>query len=244
MQQPAPLRSRTTLASQLAEGLRRRIMDGEFPPAGRLPSEAALAETYQVSRVTVRSALRKLESQGLIDVRHGSGSFVSDFGSGIRAGLQELRSISETIREMGHEPSMERHRAVRRPAGAADGDKLGIPPDEEVVAIERKILADGIAVAYSYDVVPVEGLSDSVLEHLGEHSVFAGFAEAGIVPARAIAEIHAVQDETVGWGNDRPDPPLYLLLDQIHYDKRGRAIAYSRSYFVEGRFQFVVLRTT
>lgn len=219
-------------------------MSGEFPPSGRLPSEAMLAETYQVSRVTVRSALRSLESQGLIDIRHGSGSFVSNFGTGIRAGLQELRSISDTILEMGHEPGMERHTITRRAAGEHDAQKLGVSPDSPVVAVERKILADGEVVAYSYDTIPVEGLPEDVLEHLGSGSVFGDFAKAGIVPSRAIAEIHAVHDDSIGWGSDTPSHGMYLLLDQIHYDKRGRAIAYSRSYFVEDRFQFVVLRTT
>jgi GntR family transcriptional regulator len=33
------------------------------------------------------------------------------------------------------------------------------------------------------------------------------------------------------------------LLDQVHYDRSGDPVAYSKTYFVEGRFQFVILRT-
>lgn len=240
---PTPFGGRTSLARRLVEELRSRIMSGELEPGGRLPSEAELATNYQVSRVTVRTALRTLEAQGLIDVRHGSGSYVSDFGTGIRAGLQELRSISDTIREMGHEPGMERHSRTERAATEEEAAKLGLADGSEVVSVERMILADGEAVAYSYDVVPVDGLPPHLVDQLGTASVFGTFAAAGIVPTRALAEVHAISDETVGWGPQKPVPGLYVLLDQVHYGQRGTAIAYSRTYFVEGRFQFVVLRT-
>lgn len=240
---PTPLGGRTSLARRLVEELRSRIMSGELAPGGRLPSEADLACNYQVSRVTVRTALRTLEAQGLIDVRHGSGSYVSDFGTGIRAGLQELRSISDTIREMGHEPGMQRHSRTRRAATDEEAAKLSIRADSEVLAVERMILADGQAVAYSYDVIPLDGVPPHLVEQLGTGSLFSTFAAAGIVPTRALAEVHAISDETVGWGPQKPVPGLYVLLDQVHYGQRGTAIAYSRTYFVEGRFQFVVLRT-
>lgn len=243
MAQTPPLRSRSTLGRELAEGLRSRIMSGEFAPGQRLPSEAELGRFYGVSRVTVRTALRSLESQGLIDVRHGSGSFVSDFGGGIRAGLQELRSISDTIREMGHEPGMDRHSATLRTATPEEAEKLDLDSDVEVLALERMILADGRAVAYSYDVIPIGGFSPEIVEQFGSGSVFATFDKAGIIPVRAIAEIHAIADESIGWGPQKPVPGLFLLLDQVHVDQRGTAVAYSRTYFVEGRFQFVVLRT-
>jgi GntR family transcriptional regulator len=219
------------------------MMSGELAAGARLPSETKLSEDYAVSRVTVRTALRTLESRGLLTVRHGSGSFVNDLGTGIRAGLQELRSISETIREMGRVPSMERRSITRRAAGSQEADKLGIGADASVLSVERMVLADGEAVAFSYDVVPVKGFPEELIDDLGTGSVFATFADAGIVPARAIAEVHAVADESVGWGTQKPVPALYVLLDQVHYDQLGRAVAYSRTYFVEGRFQFMVLRT-
>ena len=100
------LRPTGTLAQQVSDDVRNRIGSGEFAANERLPSETALAAEYGVSRVTVRTALRTLESQGLIDVRHGSGSFVAGFGTQIRAGIQELRSMSETIRAMGQGNSM------------------------------------------------------------------------------------------------------------------------------------------
>ncbi|MCX4823202.1 GntR family transcriptional regulator [Streptomyces sp. NBC_01142] len=64
------------LYQQVAAAIRQGIADGEFPPGAPLPSEAQLIERYEVSRPTVRNAIAALRSEGLIEVRHGKGSFV------------------------------------------------------------------------------------------------------------------------------------------------------------------------
>lgn len=64
------------LYQQVAAAIRQGIIDGEFPAGSPLPSEAQLIERYEVSRPTVRNAIAALRAEGLIDVRHGKGSFV------------------------------------------------------------------------------------------------------------------------------------------------------------------------
>lgn len=218
-------------------------MEGEFSPGARLPSETQIATDYGVSRVTVRTAFKLLESQGLVDVRHGSGTFVCDFGTGIKAGIQELRSITETIREMGFTPSMERHKGERRVATDHECARLDLQSGDYVFDLQRAVFADGEVVAYSYDVIPLTGLDDSTTEQMGQGSVFGVFETLGIKPARAIAELHAVSSHDVAWGSQQPEQGLFLLLDQVHFDHNGKPFMYSKSYFVEGRFQFVILRT-
>jgi GntR family transcriptional regulator len=61
---------------QLETILRRRIMSGDFPLDAPLPSEEALGQEYDVSRITVRQALASLERDGLILRRRGKGTFV------------------------------------------------------------------------------------------------------------------------------------------------------------------------
>lgn len=51
-----------------------RIMTGHFPVGARLPSEAALSTTFKVSRPVVREALMRLQRDGLVESRKGSGS--------------------------------------------------------------------------------------------------------------------------------------------------------------------------
>jgi DNA-binding FadR family transcriptional regulator len=60
------------VAELVASDLRRRIIRGEMPPGDSLPSEPALIEVYNVSRPTLREALRILESEGLLSVKRGA----------------------------------------------------------------------------------------------------------------------------------------------------------------------------
>jgi DNA-binding FadR family transcriptional regulator len=55
----------------IVEQLQRLILSGKLAPGSRLPSERAMMIEFQVSRPTVREALRVAESMGLISVRHG-----------------------------------------------------------------------------------------------------------------------------------------------------------------------------
>jgi GntR family transcriptional repressor for pyruvate dehydrogenase complex len=53
------------------------IKRGELKPGDAIPSERRLGETFGVSRVSVREALRSLEAMHLVEVHHGRGAFVS-----------------------------------------------------------------------------------------------------------------------------------------------------------------------
>lgn len=61
---------------QIADGLRQRIMNGEYQPGDRIPGENWLMEEHGVSRTTARAAIAVLRDEGLITVRRGAGSFV------------------------------------------------------------------------------------------------------------------------------------------------------------------------
>lgn len=64
-------------ADAVREQLLAAITHGEFRPGDKLPAESALVAQFGVSRVSIREALRTLKVLGIIDVRHGLGSFVA-----------------------------------------------------------------------------------------------------------------------------------------------------------------------
>ena len=63
-------------SENIASELRREILNGQILAPEKLPAERELAEKYQVSRGTVRSALSKLEKEKFIQIKPGSGAFV------------------------------------------------------------------------------------------------------------------------------------------------------------------------
>ncbi len=65
------------LYCRIAESLRAKIFAGEYAPLARLPAEKVLGEIYDASRITIRSALKKMETEGLIHRVNGKGTFVA-----------------------------------------------------------------------------------------------------------------------------------------------------------------------
>lgn len=76
----------------VAEEIRARILAGTLRNGDRLPTVEGLARQFQVSRGSVREALQALAALGLVDVRHGRGTFV-------RAGSAAADGFSGWIRE-------------------------------------------------------------------------------------------------------------------------------------------------
>lgn len=63
---------------QIADALREKISAGELKPGDALPTESILQETYGVSRVTVRQALKRLTDEQIVESIQGSGSYVKE----------------------------------------------------------------------------------------------------------------------------------------------------------------------
>ncbi|MCW5222916.1 FadR family transcriptional regulator [Verminephrobacter aporrectodeae subsp. tuberculatae] len=72
----APRRRPRTLALELVDALGERIRDGRLVLGDKLPTEAAIMAEFSVSRTVVREALSKLQASGLVETRHGIGTFV------------------------------------------------------------------------------------------------------------------------------------------------------------------------
>jgi len=95
---PAPLQPASTV-DQLAAVLRARILGGDLEPGRRL-IERELVETYDVARHTLRAALRRLESEGLVRVEPNRGARVASLSGEDLKELFALRLALE--REAAH----------------------------------------------------------------------------------------------------------------------------------------------
>lgn len=82
MHAPVSRRRPRTLAHEVVERFGDRIRAGQLQPGDKLPTEAAIMGEFEVSRTVVREALSKLQAAGLVETRHGIGTFVIGPGDG------------------------------------------------------------------------------------------------------------------------------------------------------------------
>lgn len=77
-----PIR-RTSISDQVSMQIKQMILDKDWKPGERIPSETELAELFGVSRVSVREALLKLNAIGLLESRFSGGNYVREVGADI-----------------------------------------------------------------------------------------------------------------------------------------------------------------
>ncbi|HEY8753951.1 MAG TPA: FadR/GntR family transcriptional regulator [Arthrobacter sp.] len=88
------------LTADLAAELRTRIVDGAIQPGDKLPSENALMGDFGVSRTVVRSALTRLQAEGLVETERGRGSFAltpPDDGHQTTPGSRPVASVEDRL---------------------------------------------------------------------------------------------------------------------------------------------------
>ena len=75
---PAYPHVRRSLTAELVDALRQQIETAELRAGARLATEAEMVQRFSVSRTVVREALSKLQAAGLVETRHGIGTFVCE----------------------------------------------------------------------------------------------------------------------------------------------------------------------
>lgn len=74
---------KVTKCDFVTEQLKEMIITGVYKSGEQLPNESALCEKFDVSRITVREALKKLSMMGIVDIRQGKGTFVKQVDLGL-----------------------------------------------------------------------------------------------------------------------------------------------------------------
>jgi len=86
---------RQSLNEQLMQTLTEAIIRSDLPAGSKLPPEADMAAGFGVSRNTLRESLKILEVFGIIESRHGQGTFVSEFAHQRIPNIQIMQLLSE-----------------------------------------------------------------------------------------------------------------------------------------------------
>jgi len=225
--------------------LKQRIDRGELPAGTRLPSEPELAAELQVSRATLREALRAMELEGLLRRRQGSGTFVAEHPR-MANSLDVNFGVTDAIRAAGMTAGIAYGRHWVEPASAGEAALLELEPGQDVLVIERVRTAEGKPVVLSRDLFPSRLLDgrEQVVQALLERSIYDVLErELGIVIHHGVARFRPVRaDHTVAGRLGVPRGELLLYLWQVDYAQDGTPVISSHEFHLADAFDFTVVR--
>ncbi len=224
---------------QIAEGLLEQIESGALAPGDRLPPERELSESLGVNRMTLRQALRALETQGLLIRQQGSGTYVAEPKIEREAG--RLFPFTEGIQRRGHLPGAKVIKLEQQPAEISVANKLQTSVSAPVYRGQRLRFINQQPMMLEKFFLPAHcfpGFEQYNLENRSLYEVME--TEYGFVVSRARQSLEAVSATEYEAELLKIKAGAPLMLEQrLAFDQDGQPIEYAKDVYRGDRFRFV-----
>ena len=229
---------------QIKQTIKGWIVNKEFGPGNKIPSENELADRFNVSRLTVRQAISQLIQEGFLNSKRGEGTFVTSnedlinsFSLETTGFMDELFStqLSKVTTKWATLSKMVAPKPVREKLQLEMGD-------EEVVQIKRVRLLRGRPFTYTINYLPVEigarvnekDLYRRRLVEILERDLKVEFTEAVQTIEASFADQEVAEKLEVASGS-----PI-LFVEKIMYSKQHKPIELFQSSYRGDLFKFIV----
>lgn len=213
-------------------------------PGDRLPAEPRLAAELDMSRPTLREALRSAEDAGLIVRRPGLGTVKTHHPS-LANDLSINTGVTDLIRAHGLEPGTRDVAVELRLASEEEARRLGLTRPARVWVIDRVRTANDVPVIASRDLTAEHVFKPRELtrDALERASVYGYLSDKGLSVRHGIASIHPMMaDANLAHTLDVKEGTLLLRLVQVDYDGSGRPVLLSYEHHLPDAFEFTVSR--
>jgi len=224
---------------QLKEKIIESINNGTYKPGDKLPTEIELSKLNNVSRVTVRSALDTLTSEGYLIRIPGKGTFITK--EKIKKNVVETIGFSDTCKLQNKVPGAKVIKCVIEEATVSDQKHLDLKPGDKIINIERIRYADGtpVSVEYSrfhpsFSFLLQENLNNNSLYDIlkKKYGVSFGVSRKYIVLEYASFDVATYLNVKEGY-------PLLSIKSTV-YNIEGEKIHRSKQLILGDRFELIV----
>ena len=156
------------LAQSVAEEVRSTIVRNRMSAGDKLPTESELMARFEVGRSTIREAMKQLQAENIVEIRHGKGSFVADnTGVGkdpLGLGFEEQSRVLRELMEV---------RLLLEPGIAGEAARRRTQEDIETMQREISSMAEACAAGedyerfdYGFHIAMAESMHNSVLRRI------------------------------------------------------------------------------
>jgi GntR family transcriptional repressor for pyruvate dehydrogenase complex len=197
-----PKRKSRSLTFELVEQLSAEIQNGSLAHGQKLPTEAAIMERFGVSRTVVREAISKLQAAGLVETRHGIGTFVLEQTDTpvFRVNPNQLGTLHDVVALLELRISIETEAAalaaVRRSA-------------ENLRVMQEALIAFSNAIEGGRDAIAADFQFHHEIARATQNNHFADMMNS--LGSQAIPRARLATD-------DSQDPPKLNYLRRVHHE--------------------------
>lgn len=205
----------TSLHRQVFNVLRDEIGRGVYAGTGALPKEEAICERFGVSRITVRRALADLAAQGLVERRHGLGTFVTEQTAGRQA---PSLSLVDSLRKAAQDTQVKVIEVSQAEAPPDIAAQLQLAPGERALHALRLRSMDRRPVMLTDAWIPAAMSTGVSAAALRKHALYELLMNQGVRFGSVVQEISAqLADPTLAGLLDlEVGAPLLKLLRLMH----------------------------
>lgn len=225
------------LYAQLKDILKNKIHTGEYKENTKIPTEPELTESYGVSRITVRRAVKELVEEGYLVKKQGKGTFVSRHK--VFRKIEYVAGFSDSCKANGFTPTSILLERKKLPASEDLSSKLQVDLGTELIYIQRKRMADNLPImlennyfVYSeYAFLMEEDMDGSLYKLLEERGTLA------INPGETVLEMVSATDQIakimdVGFGTP------FFFVDTVINDQNNHPVHVGHQYYLGEAYRF------
>jgi len=216
-----------------------RIANGSLAPGSRLPSEDSLVQEYAVSRTTIRAAIQSLVQRGLVEIRRGKGTYVTQ--PKITQELTELTGFVEDMQALGRQPTAKVLHQQIVAANQVVARRLALPQGTPVVRIQRVRLADSMPLSYDETYLLKELGEMVIADNLDTEPIFSLLEQKYNTPlVEAEYQLEAVcADATVATALRIGVGSAIFLIERTSYSIGHRPVDYEKLHYRGDQIRFV-----
>ncbi|MBX0319700.1 MULTISPECIES: GntR family transcriptional regulator [Shouchella] len=224
------------LYKQVAEKIKKDIFALKLKKDEAIPSENKLVEKYQVSRVTIRQAIKLLVEEGILYSIRGSGTYVKT--GKIEQDIYRLQGFTEEMIYLNKQPANEiLDFSMQEPTGKVR-ETLQLEDGEKVFFIRRLRLADGEPLILEETYMPVTLFPDLSVEVM-TRSKYAYVEKKGYRIKERQGEIFPLlPDEQLKQTLKLEEGELVLFMDLWAYFENDTIFEYTKLYFRSEKYTF------
>ncbi len=226
---------------EMADQLREEVLRGDYSDPGEFPTESVLCKKYDVSRYTVREALRKLTSEGLISRKRGSGTIVQPATARAGALHQPLSNVGEIL-QYARDTTISFEKMDPQLIPPKIAEQIGTEHEREWFVFHGKRRKTGrkrpIAVTVAWINPDLANAIEKI--DISGATLFGQIEEYGeVTVSRVTQDIQAIAASkhfAEDLGLEEGDPILRIL--RCYFDQNDRMFEISASYHPGERFAY------